>query len=56
MRRHCACVLADCDPGIRRGGLYTDSGDLRRLINRPTVTLAAAVAAALKKYTKRKRE
>lgn len=43
-----ARVLADSDLGISRGELYTDSGDLRRLIGRPTATLAGAVAAALK--------
>ena len=44
-----ARVLADSDLGISRGELHTDSGDLRRLAGRPTVTLAEAVAAALKK-------
>jgi NAD(P)H dehydrogenase (quinone) len=44
-----ARVLADSDQGIARGELYTDSGDLRRLAGRPTVTLAEAVAAALPK-------
>lgn len=42
-----ARVLADSDLGIRRGDLFTESGDLRRLIGRPTTTLEAAVAAAL---------
>jgi NAD(P)H dehydrogenase (quinone) len=42
-----ARVLADSDLGIRRGELSTESGDLRRLIGRPTTTLAEAVAAAL---------
>jgi NAD(P)H dehydrogenase (quinone) len=42
-----ARVLADSDLGIKRGELYTDSGDLRKLIGRPTATLAAAVEAAL---------
>ena len=42
-----ARVLADSDLGAERGELFTDSDDLRRLIGRPTTTLAAAVAAAL---------
>ncbi len=42
-----AQVLADADRGMNRGEMYTDSGDLRRLIGRPTVTLAEALAAAL---------
>lgn len=43
-----ARVLADSDRGIARGDLHTDSGDLRRLIGRPTTTPADAVAAALR--------
>ena len=31
-----------------RGALFDDSGDLRRLIGRPTTKLSASVAAALK--------
>ncbi|MDM7830118.1 SDR family oxidoreductase [Cellulomonas edaphi] len=42
-----AGVLADSDLGLSRGELFTDSGDLRRLIGRPTTTLADAIAAAL---------
>ncbi|MBD3010813.1 SDR family oxidoreductase [Streptomyces sp. 5-10] len=42
-----AQVLADADRGMNRGEMYTDSGDLRRLIGRPAVTLAEALAAAL---------
>lgn len=42
-----ARVLADSDRGIARGELFTDSADLRRLIGRPTTTLADALAAAL---------
>lgn len=42
-----ARVLADSDQGIARRELFTDSGDLRRLIGRPTTTLHDAVAAAL---------
>ena len=43
-----ATILADADLGIARGDLTTDSGDLRRLIGRPTTSLADAVAADLK--------
>lgn len=43
-----ARVLADSDLGISRGELYTESGDLRRLVGRPATTLAEAVAAALR--------
>lgn len=40
-------MLADSDVGITRGELDDRSGDLRRLIGRPTTPLRAAVAAAL---------
>ena len=43
-----AGILADSDLGIGRGELFTDSGDLGRLIGRPTTTVAEAVATALK--------
>jgi NAD(P)H dehydrogenase (quinone) len=43
-----ADLLVDSDLGIARGALDVVGGDLRRLIGRPTTTLAAAVAAALK--------
>jgi NAD(P)H dehydrogenase (quinone) len=43
-----AVVLADADAGIARGDLLSDSGDLRRLLGRPTTTLAEAVGQALK--------
>lgn len=43
-----AKVLADSDLGIKRGELFDEGGELRRLIGRPTKTLAAAVAEALK--------
>jgi NAD(P)H dehydrogenase (quinone) len=43
-----AAVLADSDVGIARGELDDRSGTLRRLIGRPTTTLAAAIAAALR--------
>ncbi|MEU6511818.1 SDR family oxidoreductase [Streptomyces sp. NPDC046942] len=40
-------VLADADRGMSHGEMYTNSGDLRRLIGRPPMTLAEALAAAL---------
>jgi len=43
-----AGALADADLGIARGDLASDSGDLSRLIGRPTTSLADAVASALK--------
>jgi NAD(P)H dehydrogenase (quinone) len=43
-----AGVLADADLGLSRGEMFTGSGDLRRLIGRPTTTLADAVADALR--------
>ncbi|MCW2973390.1 MAG: NAD(P)-dependent oxidoreductase, partial [Thermoleophilia bacterium] len=36
-------MLADSDTGIARGHLRTDSGDLARLIGRPTQTVAEVV-------------
>lgn len=42
-----ADVLADADRGMNRGEMHTDSGDLHRLIGRPPVTLAEALAVAL---------
>lgn len=44
-----ARVLADSDRAIARAALYTDSGDLRRLIGRPTSSWREAVAAAVKR-------
>jgi NAD(P)H dehydrogenase (quinone) len=41
-------LLADADLGLSRGELFTDSGDLGRLIGRPTTPLADAVASALR--------
>ena len=41
-------ALADSDVGIARGELDDRSGTLRRLIGRPTTSLADAVAAALR--------
>ena len=42
-----AAVLADSDRGLAEGGLFTDSGDLSRLIGRPTTGLEDALRAAL---------
>lgn len=42
-----AALLADADAGIARGELFDESRQLGRLIGRPTVPLASAVAAAL---------
>lgn len=42
-----ADLLVDSDLGIAKGELDDSSGDLRRLIGRPTTPLAEAVAAAL---------
>ena len=41
-----AAVLADSDLGIARGNLVVSSGDLSRLIGRPTTSMDAAVDAA----------
>lgn len=43
-----AAMLADADRGIADGELASASGDLRRLIGRPTTPLADAVAALVK--------
>jgi len=43
-----AATLADADRGLARGDLFVDSGDLSRLIGRPTTPLRDAVAAALR--------
>ncbi len=43
-----ASMLADSDRGAAKGELYSDSKDLSNLIKRPTVTLSAAVAQAVK--------
>jgi NAD(P)H dehydrogenase (quinone) len=44
-----AAVLVDSDVGASRGELNDSSGDLRRLIGRPTTPLADAVAVAFKR-------
>ncbi|BCW66920.1 NAD(P)-dependent oxidoreductase [Arthrobacter sp. NicSoilB4] len=41
-----AAILADSDSGIARGELLVTSGDLSRLIGRPTTSLREAVRAA----------
>ncbi len=42
-----AAVLADGDRGLAQGALLTETGDLSRLIGRPTTGLEAALRAAL---------
>ena len=42
-----AAILADSDLGLARGDLLTESGDLSRLIGRPTTTPAEAIRVAL---------
>ena len=42
-----AALIADSDTGISKGGLFDDGHQLSRLINRPTTSLATAVAAAM---------
>ncbi|HYD39732.1 MAG TPA: hypothetical protein VEB43_02800 [Anaeromyxobacter sp.] len=43
-----AQLFADVDAGIARGALDDRSGTLRRLIGRPTTSLAASVGAGLR--------
>jgi len=43
-----AAMIADNDRGVAEGHLLVTSGDLSRLIGRPTASLADAVAAALR--------
>ena len=42
-----AAILTDSDLGIARGDLRTDTGDLARLLGRPTTTPLDAIRAAL---------
>ncbi|CCQ47731.1 quinone oxidoreductase 2 [Pseudarthrobacter siccitolerans] len=42
-----ADILADSDLGIARGDLLVSTGDLRKLIGRPTTSLAEAVRSAV---------
>ncbi|HSB33719.1 MAG TPA: KR domain-containing protein, partial [Nitrospirota bacterium] len=43
-----AALLADSDTGISKGALFDDGHQLSKLIGRPTTSLSAAVAAAMK--------
>jgi NAD(P)H dehydrogenase (quinone) len=45
-----AKLLADADSGLARGDLLVDSGDLSRLLGRPTTPLSSAVEHALAKH------
>jgi NAD(P)H dehydrogenase (quinone) len=40
--------VANADLGLRRGEMFTDSGDLARLLGRPATSRAEAIAAALR--------
>ncbi|KGN34826.1 quinone oxidoreductase [Knoellia sinensis KCTC 19936] len=42
-----AAVLADSDHGIKQGALHAESGDLSRILGRPTTTPAQAIRAAI---------
>lgn len=42
-----AQILASSDDGLKQGALLTESGDLSRLIGRPTTSLSQALKAAL---------
>ena len=42
-----ARILADSDVALARGDLLVESGDLSRLIGRPTTPLADAIRTAL---------
>jgi len=42
-----ARMVANSDQGIKRGDLFTASGDLHRLIGRPTLPMRDVIAAAL---------
>ena len=43
-----AALLADSDTGASKGGLFDDSGQLSKLIGRPTTPLKESVAEAIK--------
>ena len=47
-----AAVFADTDAGVARGDLLVQSGDLARLIGRPTVTLREAIRSAVAELPK----
>jgi NAD(P)H dehydrogenase (quinone) len=42
-----AALLSDSDRGVSEGGLFDDSGELRKLIGRPTTPYAATIATTL---------
>nr|ACP17984.1 putative nucleoside-diphosphate-sugar epimerase [Pseudomonas nitroreducens] len=42
-----AALLADSDAGAAKGYLFDSSGDLRKLIGRPTTPMSEAIAAAI---------
>jgi NAD(P)H dehydrogenase (quinone) len=42
-----AALLADCDTGASKGGLFDNSNQLSKLIGRPTTPISASIAAAL---------
>jgi NAD(P)H dehydrogenase (quinone) len=42
-----AAMIADSDRGVSRGALFDDGHQLSKLINRPTTSLSASVAAVL---------
>jgi NAD(P)H dehydrogenase (quinone) len=44
-----AAMIADSDKGVSKGALFDDGHQLSKLINRPTTSLAAAVAAVMGK-------
>jgi NAD(P)H dehydrogenase (quinone) len=41
-----AKLLADGDSGLKRGDLLVESGDLSRLLGRPTTSLSSAIERA----------
>jgi NAD(P)H dehydrogenase (quinone) len=49
-----AALLADSETGVSNGALFDDSRQLSRLINRPTTSLAASVAAMMQAEQGRK--
>jgi NAD(P)H dehydrogenase (quinone) len=42
-----AALIADSDTGVSKGGLFDDGHQMSKLINRPTTTLAAVIAAVM---------
>ncbi len=49
-----AALYADSDTGISKGALFDESRQLSRLINRPTTSLAASVAAIMQAGQRKK--